>query len=190
MSNLIDRVNRLNVDLQHLVILKFPRTSENYDLYFEVLEEKLFSKKLKNHPVYDKSIIEHLDPPTKIGTYTHKNYQNVYHEWNNKKGYKHRRKDLPAAIGFYKNGRVHFQSWWKNGNKHRDSTELSENLPARIEWYEDGKLKYQEWWKKGERHREGDLPAYIEWYENGKIEYKEWWKEGIFKRHGWFEDDQ
>ena len=166
---------RLNFHLQHLIVLAFPSkpnsTHNNSYLqtYYHLLNKGVLSHKLKNHPVYSKQIIEHLDLPANQGWY--KNGQLKFQDWYDKYGKWHRDsrnhngEDLPALIEWYENGQLEYQGWWKDGKYHRDSPKG--NLPAAISWYENGQLhedgmaingkweKYTRWFDNGQKAEEG-----------------------------------
>lgn len=189
------RISRLNIDLQHLVIITFPRTRDSYELYLFLRDNestsprlvaytRVFSNKLITHPVYSKSIINHLDIPSTTKYYV--NGQISSQTWKNKKGDIHRYTyngiDLPAYINYHENGCIHIQEWYKDGNLHRDT-----DLPAHISYYANGKLAFQSWWKNGKRHREAenglDSPAIIRHNIDGEINFKEWFVNGYEIKH-------
>lgn len=123
----LNRLSRLHTDLQHLVVLTFPRTQNNFQLYLRLrddVELGVFSSKLKNHAVYSKSIISHLDVPSITGYYM--NGQIKYQKWLNKDEEKHRESESggPAYIEYYEN----------NGNGHDAQIEM-------MSWYKDGQLQ-------------------------------------------------
>lgn len=179
------RVRRLHVDLQHLVILTFPRTQSIYKLYLLLRDDdhdcnRVFSSKLKTHPVYLESIIDHLDVPTKIERYC--NGKLHLKKWLKKHGMYTREGDKPSEISYHENGQIESQSWWKNGRLHRYN-----NKSAFISYYPNGQIRCQSWWKDGLRHRdtedENNKPAYITYNSDGEIRDQEWYINGK-QQHG------
>lgn len=140
----LNRISRLHIDLQHLILITFPRTPECYEMYLYLrddVEPGVFSSKLKTHPTYSKSIISHLDAPTLTNYYHH---SSTIHskEWQLKDGRRHRRGDECAYVYYNTDGTIVCQSWWKNGVRHRDTG------PAYIVYYGD-KIRLQVWYKNG-----------------------------------------
>lgn len=64
------------------------------------------------------------------------------------------RDDGPAAISFYKNGKIDRVSYYKDGELHRD------NLPALIHYNSHEEIATKHYYKEGKAHRE-DGPALI-----------------------------
>ena len=194
MSFFIERVNRLNLDLLHLVVLQLPQTNDVYSQCFVEKSEHLDNTKLKlfecfyntSHPKYRpfrcvpylSSIRNHFTVKT-----IHKNGLTEY----TLNGIRNREGDLPAIVEVDGS-----QEWWKNGKRHREG-----DLPAEICGNGD---RY--WYKNGKFHRDGDLPAYIGlngvlcWYKNGNChrdgdmpaiinkDEHEWWTNGKCHREG------
>lgn len=179
---LLNRITRLNVDIQHLLVLTFPKSQSSYRLYLLLRDNAttststststtILSSKLATHPVYSKNIIDHLDVPTYINHYGD---GNIYSKTWCKIGImRHRECDLPALIVYHYNGKIMEQVWYKYGKVHREGDGC-----AYIKYYENGQIQLQSWWKDGVRHREGDLPAIIRYYKNGKGECEVWYKDG------------
>ena len=72
---------------------------------------------------------------------------------------------------FYENGQVKYQTWWFNGQMHR------QNGPAFEEFDENGQVKYQEWRLNGQRHRVNG-PAFEEFDVDGQLVCQKWWLNG------------
>lgn len=191
LQRLCYRINRLHIDLQHLVIITFPRTQECYKVYLHLRDDaRIFSSKLTKHPVYSKSIISYLDVPTHT-TYYDQNHKIRSQEWFNKNRQRHREGDEPAIIRYGINGQIFTQEWYKDGYRHRDIDE-----PAYVSYHDDvlkchshvyynnGKIDHQVWYKHGRIHRDNgnDGYAHISFYPNGQILRKSWYKNGIYRR--------
>lgn len=173
---LLNRISRLNVDLQHLVVLTFPRTQSSYEVYLYLRDNdriRVFSQKLTTHPVYFKSIVEHLDVPTFTVNY----YGGIIRcqAWHNKDYEYHREGDLPAVIEYYEDGNIRCQEWYKNGNLHREN-----NKYAYIKYHFNGMIECQKWSINGNFHQdpENDEAAVIHCYDNGQPYYKGWFING------------
>jgi len=89
----------------------------------------------------------------------------------------HRDDDKPAYIGYYESGKIEWQYWYKNGQWHRNN-----DKPACIKYYENGKIEWQHWYKNGQWHRDNDKPACIGYYKNDKVRWQEWYKNGQWYR--------
>jgi len=73
----------------------------------------------------------------------------------------HRDDDLPATIGYYRNGNVECVEYRKNGVIHRDGDKPS------IIYYDEnnnGSVTSEAYFKGYMLHRENDLPACIDYY--------------------------
>lgn len=146
------------------------------------VELGVFSLKLATHPVYSKSIIDHLDAPTHTTYYDN---GQIYTQYWIKDEYMHRCEDLPANIIYYENGQIQTQEWRKNGRLHREN-----NKPAYIKYRESKEhiqsiLDVEVWYKNGKINSESDkIPYYIEYYYNGgELSYtQEWRKGGMIKK--------
>lgn len=125
-NRLTIRLHRLHIDLQHLVVLTFPKTQTHFGLYLLLSHPiaNVFSEKLTTHPVYSKSISTHLDSPDYVIYYKNGRVQS---EMWRKNGHVHREGDLPAFVSYYENGQICSQSWHKHGRMHRDT---KDDLPA------------------------------------------------------------
>lgn len=179
--NLFNRVSLLNVDLQHLIVITFPKSQYYHQLYLYLrddFEPNIFSSKLKTHVVYSKSICSHLDVPSIIVYYP--NGQISVKKWYNRNEELHRESGC-AYIKYNKNGQIESQSWWKNGNLHRDTVH---DGPAYIHYYDNGQFDYLEWHKNGKCHREGDKCARISYYYGGHLHAELWYTNGKKHREG------
>jgi antitoxin component YwqK of YwqJK toxin-antitoxin module len=76
-------------------------------------------------------------------------------EWKDK----HHRIDGPATIGYYSNGEIQMEFYYKKGTYHR------ENGPAYLSYDFDGSIQIESYYKNGVYHRE-DGPADI-FYSHG-----------------------
>lgn len=139
---ILNRINSLNVDLQHLLVLTFPRDTSSYRLYLDLKNCGVFPNKLTTHSIYSKSIINYLDIPTNIIHY--ENGQIQYRAWY-QNGVPHREGDLCAIEWYYINGQIAQQEWWINGNRHRET----DDEPAFIEYRDNGKILHRAWYKYG-----------------------------------------
>ena len=109
-------------------------------------------------------------------------------------------KDIPALIGYHNNGSISYESYYMNGERHREEgpahTEYYQNYsvkikvyyinnekhredgPANIEYYKDGSIFSEAYYINGKLNRE-EGPAYIEYYEDGSIQYEEYYIDGV-----------
>ena len=62
--------------------------------------------------------------------------------WYNDSNKLHR-EDGPAVIGYYKNGTVEKEYWFRDDKRHR------EDGPAEISYREDGTICHKSWYKEG-----------------------------------------
>jgi len=53
----------------------------------------------------------------------------------------HRDNDEASCIGYYEDGSIEYQHWYKNGKLHRDN-----DKPACIIYYKNGSIEYQAWY--------------------------------------------
>lgn len=57
------------------------------------------------------------------------------------------RHDGPARICYYLSGKVMYEEWCQNGQRHREN-----DLPAFIEYYENGNVKSESYWNNGKQY--------------------------------------
>lgn len=86
-----------------------------------------------------------------------------------KNGKRHRDNDLPAFIRYNKNGNILKQTWFRNGNLFRDN-----NQPTCIIFYESGELEEQKWENDRFTRRNNDQPCVISYYKNGNKKEEKW----------------
>ena len=78
----------------------------------------------------------------------------------------------PAIVGYYISGNIKTESWWYNGELHRD-----DDLPACTE-YSCGGIIYRSWIKHDKYHRECG-PARV-WYDiDGNVQKQIYYNEGV-----------
>ena len=96
-----------------------------------------------------------------------KNYKIIY-----KLNDKMHRKDGPAVIYYFDNGKIQSEIYYYNNKFHRN------NGPALIEYYFNEKIQSERYLQNSKRHRT-DGPASIEYYINGSIKLEEYYINGI-----------
>ena len=91
------------------------------------------------HTWYDNNKIHRIGAPAFISWFSNNNKSVRIHseEWYFK-GLLHR-KDQPAEIEYWVNGKIKMKRWWKMGRRHR------EDGPIIQEWRIDGILKTEKW---------------------------------------------
>ena len=82
--------------------------------------------------------------------------------WTNNEGVIDR-KDNPAIIKYFWDGKTRMQGWYKDGKRHREG-----DLPAYITYNEDGTVHDRIWCLDGKETRVGK-PANIMYYHSGKV---------------------
>jgi antitoxin component YwqK of YwqJK toxin-antitoxin module len=116
------------------------------------------------------------DPPTDL-VYFEDTHIIDYKIWKNEQNQYHRLNDLPALIGYNKNGNIEFEEYCINGQKHRDN-----DKPAKIRYYENGNIESKHYYINGQTHRDNDKPAIIYYNENGNIKEKGYLVNGQYHR--------
>ena len=109
------------------------------------------------------------------------------------------RKNGPAIIRYYKNGRIKTESWFLKGVRHRiggpasveynengfkivevwqcDGIKMRKNKPTILRYDEVGHVYKEEWYDDNVLHRE-NRPAISIFYKNGSLLYREWYNKG------------
>lgn len=83
------------------------------------------------------------------------------------------RKNAPAVVEYYRNGRKEQEKWYEIPDRiHR------ENAPAVIEYHPNRVIAAKKWYKNGKLHRE-DGPAVIKYSTYGDFIYEEYYINGI-----------
>ena len=140
-----------------IMSLKLPKNTSLQDLYLEEDQTIWFLIwVLKQSSPCDQYISEMiLESPFQVRQNTWVGYPRKYILKNGKKHGMER--------GWWENGQLRYESYWKNWEKHGMARG----------WYQNGQFRYEYHLENGQRHG----PA-RGWDENGQLSYEENWKNG------------